>query len=90
MREAEGGGWGGQKGEVLTLNVGEGSWRRGDQPGVLGPADSNARPPILPLSHGGGAREGQDAAGAPLTFTFMRSSQKLRGGSTMVVLSSMT
>lgn len=26
----------------------------------------------------------------PLTFTFMRSSQKFRGGSTMVVLSSMT
>lgn len=64
----------------------------GNRSGVLGPADSNTPGPPDPHSRrlpcpGPGLYEGE---GPLLTFTFMRSSQKLRGGSTMVVLSSIT
>lgn len=73
----------------------------GYQSGTLGPADSNTPGHLSPtpdphyrnLLAAGLASTGERSKvprGPLLTFTFMRSSQKFRGGSTMVVLSSIT
>lgn len=52
-----------------------------------GGAEIMSHTPPLGLASLGAGTGGDKMA---LTFTFMRSSQKFRGGSTMVVLSSMT
>lgn len=94
---SEGGRSWGLREKVLPLNEAEGRWKGGPT-WIAGPGA--AVPMTPPHPHPSpcpglaacrrGAGQGQGAAGTPLTFTFIRSSQKLRGGSTMVVLSSMT
>lgn len=61
----------------------------GDQSGVLGPLTPTARSSLAP-GLASTRERGETPATRLLTFTFMRSSQKFRGGSTMVVLSSIT
>lgn len=95
---SEGGGSWGLREKVLPLNEAEGRWRGGTNLGCWARCSRAHDPPPHPhpspcpglAACGRGAGQGQGAAGTPLTFTFIRSSQKLRGGSTMVVLSSMT
>ena len=73
----------------------------GYQSGALGPADSNIpghlspttdphRRNLLDAGLASTGKQGKVPQEPLLTFTFMRSSQKFRGGSTMVVLSSIT
>lgn len=67
------------------------SWDAGDNnvPGTLTFHQRNLPCP-RPGLHGRRQPRRGKTPPPPLTFTFMRSSQKFRGGSTMVVLSSMT